>query len=222
MKKLIVVFFTFIVVNTISAQSWGLDPFLSFMHNQNELNLEFSYDSMTITTSISETNLDLTIIPEPEFVKQQTEKFNTKLAGSGDKWANDWYNARAAYFELAFEKGFKGKLLKEIGINATIKNTQAKYTMIVQTTNIIYGKMRVSDFTARGGATTGQTGAYCDYFVKIVETADHSKLMARAVIQHMFGQGVYSIQQYKPMPIAACYENAGIKFAKGFIKAYLK
>ena len=61
-----------------------------------------------------------------------------------------------------------------------------------------------------------------EYFVKIVETTDHSKLMARAMIQHMFGQGVYSIQQYKPIPIGACYENAGIKFAKGFIKAYLK
>lgn len=222
MKKLITIFFILITGSTISAQSWGLDPFLSFMHNQNELNLEFSYDSMTITTSISETNLDLTIIPEPEFVKQQTEKFNMQVPGSGDKWAKDWYNARAAYFELAFEKGFQGKLLKEIGINATIKNTRAKYTMIVQTTNIIYGKMRVSDYSARGGATTNKTGTYGDFFVKIVETANHSKLMARAMIQHMFGQGVYSIQQYKPIPIGACYENAGTKFAKGFIKAYLK
>jgi len=222
MRKLIIIFFILIAGNTLSAQSWGLDPFLSFMRNQNELNLEFSYDSMTITTSISETNLDLTIIPEPEFIKRQTEKFNTKLAGSGDKWAKEWYDARALYFEPKFEKEFKSRLSKEIGINATLKNTQAKYTMIIQTTNIIYGKMRVSDFTARGGATMGQTGAYCDYFVQIVETADHSKLMARAVIQHMFGQGVYSIQQYKPMPIATCYENAGIKFAKGFIKAYLK
>lgn len=211
-----------VVSNPLHAQSWGLDPFLSFMRDQKELNLEFSYDSMIITTSLSEKDLDLTIMPEPEFVKKQTDKFNVQLAGSGDKWAKDWYNARALYFEPKFEEEFKNRLLKEVNINATVNNPQAKYTMVIYTTNIIYGKLRVSNYAARGGATMNQTGAYCDYFVKFVETADHSKVLARAILQHMFGQGVLNINQYKTLPIATCYEKAGEKFAKGFVKAYLK
>jgi len=219
--KLTAVFILLMVSGILNAQSWGLDPFLSFMRDQKELNLEFSYDSTTITTSLNEKDADLTMLLESEFVKQQTEKFNLHAPGGGDKWAKEWYDAKTLYFEPKFEKEFKREL-KELEINAALKNTQAKYTMIVQTTNIIYGKIRVDNFSSRGGATMGQTGAYCDYFVQIVETANHSKLMARAVLKHVFGQGILTINQYRPMPIAACYEKAGAKFAKGFIKAYLK
>jgi hypothetical protein len=231
MKKLkLIVLFCFLICSKgIYAQRWGLDPYLFFLKDQRELNIEFSYDSMTVTTSLGSLGNDLETLLEPEFVAQKSDIFNKRDAGTGDKWTKDWSDARSLYFEPKFEEEFK-KRLKDCGINATTKNIQAKYTIIIKATNITFGRI-IS--LASGGYIGGnhmhnnrgrKVGTYMDYFVTIVETANRSNLMARASAKLVYGKHipVFSVTRYKAKLVGPCFERAGKMFGKSAIKAMRK
>lgn len=226
--KLLALFFVLTFSKTIYAQRWGLDTYLSFLKDQKDLNIEFSYDSMTVTTSLSSVGYDFETLLEPEFVAQKTDKFNKQEMGYGDKWAKDWYDARALYFEPKFEKEF-GNRLKSLGINATAKNPQAKYTIIIKATNITFGRIAPTFSGYVGGSHMHnnrgrKVGTYMDYYVTIVETTNKSNLLARATAKLVYGQHipVFSVTKYKARLVGPCFEKAGKMFGKSAVKTMLK
>jgi len=227
--KLATLFCFILLSKNFYSQRWGIDPFLSFLKDQRELNIEFSYDSMTVTTSLSSVGNDLETLLEPEFVAQKTDKFNKREAGNGDKWAKDWFDAKSLYFEPKFEEEFKNRL-KAVGINAITKNTQAKYTIIIKATNITFGRIiTLSSSGYMGGSHMNNNrgrkiGTYMDYFVTIVETSNHTKLMARASAKLVYGKHIpiFSITRYKAKLVGSCFERAGKMFGKSAVKAMLK
>jgi len=227
--KLTALFCFILLSKNFYAQRWGIDPLLSFLKDQRELNIEFSYDSMTVTTSLSSVGYDFETLLEPEFVAQKADKFNKREAGKGDKWAKDWFDAKTLFFEPKFEEGFKNRL-KDVGINAATKNTQAKYTIIIKATNITFGRILPLPSSGYFGGSHmnnnrgRKVGTYMDYFVTIVETTNHAKLMARASAKLVYGKHipVFSITKYKAKLVWPCFERAGKMFGKSAIKAMSK
>ncbi|MEO8759862.1 MAG: hypothetical protein ABI388_02365 [Bacteroidia bacterium] len=220
-----VVFFFFLLVQTSYGQRWGLDPTLSFLKGQKDLKIEFLYDSMTVTTCID--GLGFYIETKTEFIKEKKDKFNQQTAGKGDKWADEWYSARKIYFEPLFEKKFKGKLQKK-GINADRQNNGAKYTIIVKTTGVVFGKIvpktigSFNNFSKNSRGTKSCT--YCDYFITIVDTKDHSQVLARGSAKLLYGRHipVFSLHKFRAILLKDCYEKAGSKFGRSAIKALSK
>lgn len=212
-------------------QVWGIDMNLSFLKDQKELNIEFLYDSMTVTGCIGAdfTGRLFERTLEPDFVAQKIVKFNKRKPGNGDKWAKSWYDARTLYFEPNFEKEFKSRL-KGFGINATTKNTQAKYTIIIKTTNLTFGWLDPAFSTDFLGGTAMRNQAdhrmvtYADYFITIVETGNHSNLMARASVRNVYGRRVpmFSMNRFKAKLVGPCYDRAGKMLGKSAIKAMRK
>ena len=62
-----------------------------------EINIEFSYDSVSVGKYKS----------EQDYITAKTEEYNKKEAGKGDTWAASWKNDKESRFEPKFIELFK-------------------------------------------------------------------------------------------------------------------
>ncbi|WP_346320161.1 hypothetical protein [Chitinophaga sp. YIM B06452] len=160
---------------------------LSVLEGQKEINIEYSYDNMRVGK----------FDKEEEYIKSRTEELNKKEPGRGDQWAKAWVADRKQRFEPKFDELFS----KTSGMQL---DKNAKYTIIFNTV-----------FTEPGfNVVVHRKNAYIDGEVTIVETADKSKVVAKATIDNSPGKSVWGNDYDTGERISEAYAKAGKELAK--------
>lgn len=107
-----------------SAQSMKLESgTLDFLKGQTALNVEYVYDGLTVGKETEQAYMD-----------KRMGEANKKEAGTGDKWKDGWKGGREKRFEPKFEE-LLNKQWEKKGVKAG-KNPDAKYTLVLKTTNL--------------------------------------------------------------------------------------
>src|ERR1044071_3011794 len=73
-----------------------LEGSLAAIKDVKKMNLQFSYDGLTIGKDE---------IPNDEYVKRRKEELNEKESGKGNTWARAWESDRSRRFEAGFKYG---------------------------------------------------------------------------------------------------------------------
>ena len=166
------------------------DGDLSALKGETSFNLEFTYQNMKVGK----------FDDEKEYIAKKTEEYNKKEAGRGDNWAKNWVNDRSSRFEPKFIELF------EKGGDFT-NSKSAKYTLIINT-----------DFTEPGyNIGISSKPASANYTVKLVETANKSKVIATFSIDKALGRTFGGYDFDTGLRIAEAYADAGKAFGK-FLK----
>jgi len=160
----------------------------SALKGQTEINTEYSYDHIKVG------NFD----NEDDYIQKKKDEYNKKEPGKGDTWATAWKNDRASRFEPKFEELFS----ETAGIKAG-KFPNAKYTLIFKTTYVEPGY----------NIGISRKNAYIDGEIWIVETADHSKVVAKATVDNSPGR-MFGFDFDTGARIAEAYAAAGKSFGK--------
>ena len=160
---------------------------LDVLKNEKEVNIEYAYDNMKVGKFDN----------EADYVKSRTAELNKKEAGRGDTWAKAWVADRKSRFEPKFDELFAKTTAMMIG-------TKAKYTIIFNTT-----------FTEPGfNVGVMKKNAYIDGEVTIVETADKSKVVAKATIDNAPGRSFWGNDFDTGERISEAYAMAGKALGK--------
>jgi len=160
---------------------------LSVLKNESTINFEFTYENMGVGKYKD----------EAEYVAKKTEDYNKKQAGRGDAWARAWVADRKERFEPRFIELF-GKY------SSIFEKKDSKYTIIFNTRFIEPGyNVYVSRENAKisGDAT-------------IVETADHSKVIAVVSIDKAPGRTFGGDDYDTGTRLSEAYADAGKALAK--------
>lgn len=176
---------------TVSAQRIKLTTGdLSLLKNETAINLEFTYDNMSVGKFKN----------EQDYLDKKTAEYNKKEPGRGDNWAKSWANDRQARFEPKFIELFT----KHSDMNESKK---AKYTLIFKTTSTEPGYNIV----------ISRKNAQIDAIVEIVETADRSKVIAILTLDNALGRTFGGYDYDTGLRISEAYADAGKALGK-FIK----
>lgn len=98
---------------------------LGFLKGEKTLNVEYVYDGLTVGK-----------ITEQAYTDEKVAGYNRKEAGKGDKWLQAWKSDRAARFEPKFEELINKQFSsRKVDLNVR-KNPEAKYTLVLKTTNL--------------------------------------------------------------------------------------
>ncbi len=163
------------------------DGSLDVLKNEKDINIEYSYDNMKVGKFDS----------EAEYVKSRTAELNKKESGRGDTWAKAWLADRKDRFEPKFDELFTKTA------DMTLAN-KAKYTIIFNTT-----------FTEPGfNVGVMKKNAYIDGEITIVETADKSKVVAKATIEKSPGRSFWGNDFDTGERISEAYAMAGKALAR--------
>ncbi|WP_246008310.1 hypothetical protein [Chitinophaga lutea] len=163
------------------------DGSLDVLKNEKDINIEYSYSNMKVGKFDS----------EAEYVKSRTAELNKKESGRGDTWAKAWEADRKDRFEPKFDELFTKTA------DMTLAN-KAKYTIIFNTT-----------FTEPGfNVGVMKKNAYIDGEITIVETADKSKVVAKATIEKSPGRSFWGNDFDTGERISEAYAMAGKALAK--------
>lgn len=162
---------------------------LSALKGQTEINTEYSYDNIKVGNFNN----------EDDYIQKKKDEYNKKEAGKGDTWAAAWKNDRRSRFEPKFEELFSENANIKAG-----KSPNAKYTLIFKTTFV------------EPGFNVGvmRKNAYIDGEIWIVETADHSKVIAKATVDNSPGRMFGGFDFDTGARIAEAYAAAGKAFGK--------
>ena len=158
-KSIALLFFICAFTGATFAQSFNLvEGSLSDIKKEKKLNLEFEYDKMGVGKFAT----------EQEYVTQKTSDYNAKEPGRGDSWAASWRADRAN----RYEPNFISLYAKYAKTQMVGKFPDAKYTMIMSTT---YTEPGFNIYVTR-------KNAHINAEYTIVETADHSKVIAKIIM----------------------------------------
>lgn len=161
------------------------DP--SVLKDQKELNVEFTYDHLSVGKD-----------SEEDYVQKKTAEYNKKEPGKGDTWAKAWVADRASRYEPKFDELFND--------NGDIKAgsfPNAKYTLIFHTTFIEPGF----------NVGVARKNSYIDAEVLIVETANKGKTLTKISVDNAPGR-MMGFDFDTGMRITESYAVAGKKLAK--------
>lgn len=186
---------TFSFSSALAGRIKLIDGSLDPIKGQTEFNIEFDY---------SETRVGK-FDKEADYVSEKVAAYNKKEAGKGDSWAKAWVADRKNRYEPAFIEKF------EDVSKFSITKKPAKYTMIFKTL-----------FTEPGyNIYVSRKYADIDAEIWIVETADHSKVVAKINCENNPGR-TYGGNDYDAGErISESYEYAGKYFGK-FLKKELE
>jgi len=113
-------------------------------------------------------------VAEKEFLDDIASRWELREPGQGksDAFVKQWYDDRKKRYEPAFIKSFK-----RYAIVDDLPDTEAKYTLIVKTKH------------TEPGWSVGVAGGVgvIDGELWIVESADHSNVIAKLIFEHMKG-----------------------------------
>ena len=163
------------------------------LNDQSSLNLEFTYDGMTV----GEEGLS-----EADYIKRKKEDYDKKEPGRGDRWEESWIADRNNRFEPKFKELFE-KYAKK-GVNAN-----SKYTLIFHTTR-----------TEPGWLATGliRKSARIDGEVFVVETANRQNVIAQLSVINARGAGAMGYDYDTGLRIQEAYSKSGKEIAKLIVK----
>jgi hypothetical protein len=163
------------------------DGDLSVLKNETAINIEFTYDGMSVGKFDS----------EKEYIEKKTEEYNKKEPGRGNSWAKSWVADRASRFEPKFIELFT----ESSGM--TVKK-DAKYTLIFKTTSTEPG-FNVVAF---------RKNAEIDAEVWIVETANRKNRIATLTVSNAPGRIFGGYDYDTGTRIAEAYAVSGKKLGK--------
>lgn len=133
----------------INAQEVNLNKGdLSILKNEKTINIEFTYDKMTVGDDGK----------EADYIKRKRIEMNEKEQGSGEIWARKWEEDKKQKYEPKFILGFTN--LSKMTVSA-----DAKYTLIFNTKALEPGY----------SVGVAKRNAGIDGIVTIVETANRDK-----------------------------------------------
>lgn len=161
------------------------DP--SVLKDQKELNVEFTYDHLSVGKD-----------SEEDYVQKKTAEYNKKEPGKGDTWAKAWVADRASRYEPKFDE-----LFNDNGDIRAGSFPNAKYTLIFHTTFIEPGF----------NVGVARKNSYIDAEVLIVETANKGKTLAKISVDNAPGR-MMGFDFDTGMRITESYAVAGKKLAK--------
>jgi hypothetical protein len=163
---------------------------VSALRGQKGIKLEYVYDGMSVGKFRT----------EKEYTDQKVTEYNKKEAGKGDKFLASWSSARTERYQPKFED----LMDKVIGDKMKIQDASAKYTIIVTTTK------------TEPGFNIGimRQPAYVDFDFKIVESANHSKVIASLYVINVIGAQAMGFDYDAGSRIAESYAKAGKILAK--------
>ncbi len=167
---------------------------LAFLKGETTINIEFSYDKMTVGDDGKEEN----------YIKRRTAELNTKEAGTGNTWAIKWQEDKALRFEPKFILGFTGQIPMTV-------SKEAKYTIIFTT--------KAMDPGYQVGVKKENAGI--DGTITIVETANRSKIIAKLSVERPAENKWRGAAFDAGSRIADAYFLSGQKVAK-FMKTAIK
>ncbi|MES2774214.1 MAG: hypothetical protein V4722_08520 [Bacteroidota bacterium] len=163
---------------------------LAFLKNETMVNVEFTYDNMSVGK----------FDKEQDYLDKKKAEYNAKEPGRGDTWVKDWISDRKREFEPMFIDLFE----KTSGMTVSPK---AKYTIIFHTTSTEPGY----------NIYITKKNAEIDAELTIVETADRSKKLAVISISNAPGRTFSGNDYATGDRIKECYAVSGKRLAK-FIK----
>ena len=103
-----VLLFAFLVTN-LSAQRFKIvEGNLSFLKGETSINLEYTYDGMSVGKYAT----------EKEYVDSKVSEYNTKKPGKGDSWARSWVADRTMRFQPSVKELFEQYSTLNINPNA--------------------------------------------------------------------------------------------------------
>ncbi len=140
-----------------------LEGKLDVMQSEEKLNLEYDYSEMGVGKFKN----------EEEYLAKKKEDYDKKEPGRGDQWESSWKADRKNRFQPQFEELFT----KHSGLTAG-NIPSAKYTLIFKTT---YTEPGYNVYVTRKNAEI-------DGEALLVETADHSKVIARMSVLNCPGR----------------------------------
>ena len=167
---------------------------LSPLKGQTTVNIDFTYDNMSVGKYKS----------EQDYIKDKKEEYNKKEAGKGDNWERAWIENRESMFQpkfiVLFEKYSDFKVKKD-----------SKYTLIFHT------------MATEPGFNIGISSKPSDIDgeLLLVETADKSKVLAKLTVENAKGRSFGGYDFDTGLRISEAYELAGKSIAK-FIMDKLK
>ena len=178
-----------------SAQVHAKKGKYAFLKGEKTLNLEYDYSNMTVGKKKT----------EKEYVARKVADHNKKEAGKGDKWKENWLNARSKRYEPKFETLINKSMIKA-GIKAS-QGSGAKYTLVVKTTYTEPGyNIGISKMPAR-----------VDFEMVFIETAS-KKEVASYVIPNVPGSQMMGFDFDVGSRVAECYAKGGKMIGLIFIK----
>ena len=121
---------------------------LSILKGETTINIEFTYDKLTVGDDGKEAN----------YIKRKKDEANAKEPGSGDAWALKWHEDKTTKFEPKFILGFTN-------LSKMTVSKDAKYTIIFNTRALEPGY----------SIGVSKRNAGIDGTVTIVETANRDK-----------------------------------------------
>lgn len=121
---------------------------LSLLKEEKTINIEFTYEKMTVGDDGTEAN----------YIKRKTQENNEKEKGSGEIWARKWEEDKKQKFEPKFVLGFTN-------LSKMTVSKEAKYTLIFNTRALEPGY----------SIGVSKRNAGIDGTVTIVETANPTK-----------------------------------------------
>jgi hypothetical protein len=188
---------------------------LDALKGEKTLNVMFEYSNITVGNAANPFATGKGT-PEKEYVDKKTSDLNAKNPGDGDRWAQAWKDDRSRLFQPAFLQAFNEKLEKQ-GVVGKENGSDAKYTLLVKT------------FFVDPGWNIGvsKKEAFISLLIDIVETADHSKVIASVEMKNVLKKvqvsyGDMTFDFAVGMRLQACYDQAGISFGKFLSKGLSK
>jgi hypothetical protein len=158
----------FVIILFLSVRSYGQEVSLAegsfkVLASEKTAQLVFTYDSLQVGK----------YKVESDYVNKKVTEMNKKYPGKGDEWDKEWIAQRKEKFEPAFTQAFKAAS----GITVS---SPAKYTLIFHTTYIEQGFSTAGIMVHKNPEVRGD--------LILVETADPTKIVARARITKAMGK----------------------------------
>jgi hypothetical protein len=124
--QLILAAVAFLCVSPLWAQDMKLKSGkLDFLKGEKTLNVEYVYDGLTVGKST-----------EQAYIEKKVAEFNTKEAGKGEKWLENWKADRVKRYEPKFEELINKQFSsRKVDMKAG-KIPEAKYTLVLKTINL--------------------------------------------------------------------------------------
>jgi hypothetical protein len=183
--------FVTVAALTVHAQRVRLaDGKLDFLRSESAINIEFTYDNM----SVGKFN------KEDDYINSKKDEYNKKEPGRGDNWAKSWVSDREYRFHPKFIELFEKH--SDMGVKK-----DAKYTMIFHT------------MSTEPGFNVGvwKKNAEISAEILIVETANKGNVLAKITVQNSPGRSFWGNDYDTGERLAEAYAAAG-KAVGRFIK----
>lgn len=185
------------------------------LKGEKSLNVMFEYSNITVGNAANPFATGKGT-PEKEYVDKKTSELNAKNPGDGDRWSKAWQDDRTRLFQPAFIQAFNEKLEKQ-GLIAKENVSDAKFTLLVKTVFVDPG----------WNIGVSKKEAFISLQIDIVETADHSKVVASVEMKNIMKKvqvsyGDMTFDFAVGQRLQACYEQAGISFGKFLSKGLSK